>query len=443
MPFSHLPSFLATAFSALAHWLHKRSAARLPQLLVGILFASGRRTVTSWFRSAGITDDFRPAYATVCAVGRNSAHLAVTTLQAVRPLLDSGRLLVALDDTPTPRYGPWVEGAGIHHNPSPGPAGEKYVYGHVWVTLAALAWHPDWGTIALPLQAQLYVRQADRERVPPERRPPFQTKLQLAAGQLRWLRSWVANHFQERWAVVDGGYAKRPFLRAARRQGFTVVSRLRKDAALYAVPVPVPAGQRSRGRPRIYGTQRLSLAKRAGHKRGWQQVECVQYNQVVTTTIKTFLATWHPAEGAIRVVIVKEEDDWLPYFSTNPEATVVEILEGMADRGAEEQTFKDVKEVWGAGQQQVRNLDSNVGCFNLNLWLYSLVEVWAWDKREEELVDRSASPWDSEPRRPSHADKRKAVQREGLRGEIAAALSGRPSKEKIRALAERLLALAA
>jgi len=143
------------------------------------------------------------------------------------------------------------------------------------------------------------------------------------------------------------------------------------------------------------------------------------------------------------VVIVKEEDDWLPYFSTNPEATVVEILEGMADRGAEEQTFKDVKEVWGAGQQQVRNLDSNVGCFNLNLWLYSLVEVWAWDKREEELVDRSASPWDSEPRRPSHADKRKAVQREGLRGEIAAALSGRPSKEKIRALAERLLALAA
>jgi len=227
MPFSHLPSFLATAFSALAHWLHKRSAARLPQLLVGILFASGRRTVTSWFRSAGITDDFRPAYATVCAVGRNSAHLAVTTLQAVRPLLDSGRLLVALDDTPTPRYGPWVEGAGIHHNPSPGPAGEKYVYGHVWVTLAALAWHPDWGTIALPLQAQLYVRQADRERVPPERRPPFQTKLQLAAGQLRWLRSWVANHFQERWAVVDGGYAKRPFLRAARRQGFTVVSRLR------------------------------------------------------------------------------------------------------------------------------------------------------------------------------------------------------------------------
>ena len=57
-------------------------------------------------------------------------------------------------------------------------------------------------------------------------------------------------------------------------------------------------------------------------------------------------------------------------------------------------------------------------------------------------MDRSASPWDSEPRRPSHADKRKALQREVLQEEIAQALAGRPSKEKIRALAERLLALA-
>jgi hypothetical protein len=443
MPLSYLPAFLATAFVAFGRWLHKRSAARLPQLLIGILLACGRRTVTSWFRAAGIRDDFRPAYNTVCAVGRDSDHLAVTTLHAIRPLLDSNRLLVAIDDTPTPRYGPCVEGAGIHHNPSPGPAGEKYVYGHIWVTLAALAWHPDCGTLALPLQAQLYVRQADLEGVPPDRRPPFATKLQLAAEQLRWLRPWVANHFAQRWVVVDGGYAKRPFLRAARAEGFTVLGRLRKDAALFSVPVPVPDGQRGRGRPRVYGAQRLSLAKRAGHKGGWQQVECVQYNRAVTKRIKTFLATWHPAGGVIRVVIVQEEDGWLPYFSTDPEATVVEILEGMADRGAEEQTFKDVKEVWGAGQQQVRNVDSNVGCFNLNLWLYSLVEVWAWNKREEELVDRSASPWDSEVRRPSHADKRKALQREVLRAEIAAALSGRPSKAKMRALAERLLALAA
>jgi hypothetical protein len=163
----------------------------------------------------------------------------------------------------------------------------------------------------------------------------------------------------------------------------------------------------------------------------------------VTKTIETFLATWRPAGGVIRVVLVREQDDWLPFFCVDPAATPEEILEAMADRGAEEQTFKDVKEVWGAGQQQVRNLHSNEGCFNLNLWMYSLVEAWAWGKAEEVLVDRSASPWDSEPRRPSHADKRKALQREVLQAEIAEALVGPPSKEKIHALAQQLLAMAA
>src|SRR5690242_20440598 len=191
MALSHLPALLASAFRDLAYWLQKRSAARLPLLLVGILFARGRRTVTSWFRAAGIAEDFRPAYATVCAVGRASDHVAISALHAVRPLLGSGRLRVAIDDTPTGRYGPCVEGAGIHHNPSPGPAGEKYVYGHVWVTLAALARHPSWGTLALPLQGQLYIRQADLDQLPPERARPFRTKLEMAAAQLAWLKTWA------------------------------------------------------------------------------------------------------------------------------------------------------------------------------------------------------------------------------------------------------------
>ena len=163
----------------------------------------------------------------------------------------------------------------------------------------------------------------------------------------------------------------------------------------------------------------------------------------MTKTIKTFLATYPPAGGKIRVVIVKEVDNWLPFFSTNPEATTVEILEAKADRNVEEQVFEEEKEVWGAGQQQVRNLYSNEGCFNMNPWMYSVVEKWAWDKPEEDLVDRSASPWDNKPRPPSHNDKRKALQREVLRAEIEEAWAGRPTKERFRELAERLLALAA
>jgi hypothetical protein len=441
MPFSHLPALLTTAFADLAHWLNRRSALRLPLLLAGILFAKGRRTVTSWFRAAGIRDDYRQGYVTVAAVGREANHLALTVQAAVQPLLNPQRLLLGIDDTPTARYGPCVQGAGIHHHPSPTPAGEKHVYGHIWVVLAALAKHPDWNTIALPLQAQLYIRACDLAKLPPEEARPFRTKLQLAVEQLRWLRPWIDHHFTQRWVAVDGGYAKKPFLGPAQADGWVVISRLRKDAHLCDLP-PTQRRPGQRGPLPTYGKRRISLAKRAGHKRGWQQVECVQYGDKVTKTIKTFLATWRPAGGRIRVVLVQEEHGWVAFFCVDSQVSAVEILEAMADRGALEQSNKDVKEVWGAGQQQVRKLDSNVGCFNLNLWLSSLVEVWAWDKPAEELVDRSASPWDGEPRRPSAQDKRKALQREVLQAEIHEALSGRPTKEKIRSLAERLLALA-
>jgi hypothetical protein len=441
MTLSHLPASLANAFGRFAHWLDSRSAARLPTLLLGILFASDRRTVTSWFRAAGIAAEFRQSYVTVCAVGRRFEDIAISTFLAVKPLMSRERLLLAIDDTHTPRYGPEVEGCGIHHDPCPGPAGGKFIYGHVWVTLAALARHEDRGTIALPLQAQLYVRRADLPKLPPERPRAFRTKLEMAAEQLVWLKPWVEGHFGQLWVVVDGGYAKKPFLRGAKKAGFTVVSRLRKDAALYSLPEPKPRGRR--GPQATYGKSRISLAKRAGQTRGWEEVRCVQYGEEVTKTIKTFLATWRPAGGVIRVVLVKEEDGWIPFFSDEAEVTAVEILEAMADRNAEEQVFKDVKGIWGAGQQQVRNVHSNEGCFNLNLWMYSLVEAWAWDKEEEDLVDRSASPWDAEPRRPSHNDKRKSLQNVALREEIEEALSGRPTRERMRQLAERLLARAA
>ena len=78
----------------------------------------------------------------------------------------------------------------------------------------------------------------------------------------------------------------------------------------------------------------------------------------------------------------------------------------------------DVKEAHGAGQPQLRNLWANIGAWPITLWLHTLVELWAWDRPHEELVDRSDSPWDREPRRASHADRCKAVRRECIRQQL-------------------------
>lgn len=442
MPLSHLPACLTTFFAWLTSSLDRRIRKRLARLLAGALFARGRRTVTAWIRNAGLAGDFRRVYTTLASSGRRPRYQGAAVFHQLRPMLGTGRLRVALDDTPTPRYGPHVEGAGIHHNPTPGPAGEAFLYGHVFVTLAVLAEHPQDGTLALPLWSSLYVRKKDVPHLPRDYGWTFRTKLELAAEQLGWLKEAAGHHFKSIWVFADGGYAKRAFLSAARKLGMVVVSRLRKDAALRSVPDGVRRpGQR--GRLPVYGKDKLSLARRAGQPGGWQRRECVQYGKVVTKTLKTFVATWRPAGGCIRVVLVKEEHGWLAFFCTDPNARVAEILEAAADRGAIEQTFKDVKEVWGAGQQQVRHLWASVGCFNVCGWLYSAVERWAWDKPEEERTDRSDSPWDVEERRPSHADKRKALKRAVLREEMQARLGQAADTPELQEAVECLIQMAA
>lgn len=446
MPLSYLPAVLSAWFAQLVGTLDRRSAPRLRLLLEGALFARGRRTVTSWFRAAGITGDFRRAYNALWAAGRQAHALGHRLLQTVLvPLMRQAagdHLLFALDDTPTPRYGPCVQGAGVHHNPTPGPAGERFLYGHVWVTLSWLAQHSAWYTLSLPLRALLYVRAKDVPVLAQHYPWEFRTKLELAVALVRWLTVWLHGTGKTLWLVADGAYAKKPFLQPVLALGLVVFSRLRKDAHLCSLP----SRQRrpgQRGPLPTYGKQRIDLAKRAGQARGWQPVVCVQYGQQVVKTIKTFEATWRPAGGGIRVVIVREDHGWLAFFCTDPTVSVAAILETMADRGAIEQMFKDLKEVWGAGQQQVRNVYACIGAFALNLVLYSVVEAWAWPQPAEALVDRERSPWDTEDRRPSHADKRKALQREILREEIRAVMGQRAERQEFRNLTRRLLEFAA
>src|SRR5215216_5357697 len=156
-------------FSRLAAALDRRSAPRLSLLFLGAVLARGPRTVTSWIRAAKLSDRFRPCYTAVAAAGKKADRIAVRLVtEAVESLVaGADRLTLALDDTPTRRYGPHVQGAGVHHNPAPGPSGSPYLYGHVFVVLGLLVTHPTWGTIALPLLARLYVRKKDLPAIAP------------------------------------------------------------------------------------------------------------------------------------------------------------------------------------------------------------------------------------------------------------------------------------
>ena len=231
-----------------------------------------------------------------------------------------------------------------------------------------------------------------------------------------------------------------------RRREFRTVRHCARQALrqLGLPPTPVLPGKRGPGRPPTYGKKRISLAKRAGQRRGWLVKTFVLYRASVTKQYKTFLATYRPAGGLIRVVLVKEDDgSWRAYFCTHADATVEEILEAVADRSALEQVFHDVKEVHGVGQAQTRNYWSNVAVYHVKLWWHTLIELWAWDRSAKELVDRQLSPWDDAERRPSHADKRNALRRKCLEEEFQAGAALATVPRKIQTLWRRVVRLVA
>ena len=179
-------------------------------MVVGVILAQGRRTVTSWFRAAGITHGYRSYYYFLAALGLKVQAVGLSLLDlTIQRVPIAERLTLALDDTPTKRHGPKIEAAGRHHNPTPGPSGSKTLYGHNWVVLARLVKHAHSHIIGLPLWASLYVRRCDVPSLPRGVTPwEFRTKLELAATMI----GATAGSLKERWdgpvwLLTDGGYA--------------------------------------------------------------------------------------------------------------------------------------------------------------------------------------------------------------------------------------------
>lgn len=180
-------------FPTRAPALGPRSGRRLAALFLGPILAGGREALGRWIRAAGRSNPYRRCYA--AAVGRTERVATRSLSGLVEPsVADTPRLVLALDDPPTPRYGPEVQGAGVHRDPTPGPAGGPFVYGHVGGVLGRPVTHPLRGPPAPPRLARPCIRRKDLDAVAAKSRPAFATERELAVASVRgayaWLNAW-------------------------------------------------------------------------------------------------------------------------------------------------------------------------------------------------------------------------------------------------------------
>jgi hypothetical protein len=358
-------------------------------------------------------------------------------------IVTSPFIRIVLDDTPTKRYGPKVEGAGYHHNPTPGKTDATLCFGHSWVVATLLITHPLFGEISFPIAAELYLRKKEIAKLKAKYNRTFKTKTTIAIEMIKRLVPKFKGFENTIEVIVDGGYAKETVLvPLGKFAKVLIITRLRRDAALFEIP-PKPA-KRGRGRPKLYGT-RIDLKSLVESSDGWEKMECRQYGRVVKKQVKSFVAASRLTRGKpIKVVIVKEDDKtWLPLMSSDAEMSVVEILESYAMRFGIEEIFKDLKDVWGWGKQELRKLESNEAATTVNMLLFGMTELATWERSQEELVDREDSPWDDAQRRPSNADRRNFLRRAILTKDFYDALKGARITTKIILALEKLMRLAA
>jgi hypothetical protein len=437
-----------TIAERLAARLKPKTKSYFLPLILGVLLAfTRRRTVTTWIQAAQLSDDFRQVFYHMPNIGCKSQELfdempKIILTQRATVIMTAVTIRLVFDDTPTKRYGRKIEGAGYHYNPTPGKTDATRCFGHSWVVAALVITHPLFGEVSFPIGAELYLRQKEIDKLEAKYQRKFKKKTELVVEMVKRLVPKFKRFEKKIEIIIDGGYAKDTVLLPLDKlDNVITITRLRRDAAVFELP-PSPTG--GPGRPRVKGG-RIDLKSMVESNEGWEIIECRLYGQVQKKRVKSFIAVskltkWKP----VRVVLIKEDDGiWVPLMCTDITRSVKEILESYGVRFGIEEMFKDLKEIWGLGKQEVRLLERNEAATTMNMLLFAMTELSTWDRTQEELVDRSYRPWDDQDRRPSHMDRRNFLRRGIWAKELNAAMDWNLMPTKIASLLKNIMRQAA
>lgn len=260
-------------------------------------------------------------------------------------------IYLKIDDTTCGRCGKHVAFAGYFKDASVGNALKTVVHwAHNWVigcvVIRPKRW-PNW-VIGLPVWFAMYRKPKDCDR-----QHPFRTRQQIAADMIRQTRQTLPDW--EILAAADGQYATREVAKATLPCQTNLVSRIRRDAALYALP---PKRKRSRRGRRAKKGKRLPTPKRlAQRKNHWRMVEALVYGKRVKRQVLSEVCLWYHVckDRPIKLLIVRDPegrqtDDYM--FCTDPMADDVEIIERFAARWPIEESIHDGKQLGGFEQVQ-------------------------------------------------------------------------------------------
>lgn len=192
-----------------------------------------------------------------------------------------------------------------------------------------------------------------------------------------------------------------------------VVSRIKRNAAIFELPPPRRPGQR--GRPRKKGA-RLPCPEQLAVRTydGWRDVVVEMRGQAVRRLVWARPVLWYAVRPQpVLLVVVADPDVRQPddlFFTTDLSLVPEQVVSIYAGRWSIEDTFRNTKQLLGGEDPQSWRGHGPERAAALSLWTYST--VWLWYV----VCHGASAPWQPRPwrpakRRPSFADAMAALRR--------------------------------
>lgn len=314
---------------------------------------------------------------------------------------------VAGDDTLSKHWGRKIWGAGLYRDAvRSSKKHTAYAWGLNWVVLAMIVRVPlvKERFIALPILARLN-RKTDNEGRSAKQEPGEETKPKGKGSKRKRTSVTIMEemiHTVAAWLPEaqflfsgDGAYACVAGRLPANVQ---MVSRIRRDAALYALPPE--RRKKGPGRPAKKGKRLPSpqeMAEQVGKR--WERVEIDLYGKRVERQLYAFDALWYEVcpDRLIRIVIVrdpqgKSDDEF--FFTTDLEMSPEEIVYCYTGRWAIEVVFRETKQYLGMDQPQARKKKAVLRITPFCLWLNSVIKLWfVLESRQGRPTLPETDPW--------------------------------------------------
>jgi DDE superfamily endonuclease len=328
-----VPPLLTTLVSHLAEAVPRRARTTFTELLIGAATTRGGH-VTDAILAAGLSRSWT-SYYWFLQRGR-WAWLAVwqALLGVLKELFAPPVWHVVIDDTVVERISARAPGSLVHHNHAAKPNRSRFLRGQGWLCLTAVVEH-GWRVGAVPLMLRLVRRGTHRGKLASAR-----FLVRLLGGRLGRVR-----------LLLDAWFMRARLIEAAVAGGHTVIGRVRRDLALYAVPRP--PRRRRRGRPRKYGprmtrerVETLPVHRTARLLYGRLEVARYRTCRVAARFLKgrVVRAVWVRLERPDRRDQPSEERLLL---CTDPDLPAPEVITSYAKRWSVEPLFAAMKHGWG------------------------------------------------------------------------------------------------